>query len=172
MELKINTPEGYSFAGVSQMEDGEIIVTFSEKTDAPPKSWEEYCDKFPIEDDETYIDGSSSIESARFDGNTKRDERLDMNVLPDEASAKAVLALCRIVQLVKCYNRGWVPDWSDKEYKHVIRIGAESVYVEATQDEPAVMAFKTGELRDMFAECFMDLILETAPLCHCDGLAG
>ena len=87
-------------------------------TSALPNTWEEFCNMYPVKDDEWYISASSNI--IRM-SQGKRYTFYNCNILPSLQSAKAHLALMQLHQLRDCYRQGWVPDWSDgRKYKSCI----------------------------------------------------
>ena len=55
----------------------------------------------------------SSIRTPGF--TFERNVTEDKNLLPDRATAEAVLALCQLVQLRDAYNGDWVLNWDDEE---------------------------------------------------------
>lgn len=161
-ERVINAPEGCE---IEKMEiiDGAAVVTFREKKRKLPKSWEEFCEMFPIKEGESYIDEISVV--IERDDNLNRLSDCDKSCLPDRATAEAVLSLCQLIQLRDCYNGDWVPDWEDSEKKWVILFSKKSIekttctYVAASE-----LYFKSEELCDEFLKYFRPLIKKLKPL--------
>lgn len=163
--VSIIPPEGCE---VEKMEivDGFIVATFKPKERKLPKSLEEFCDKFPVKKGEAFIDEDDQIKE--FDYNFVGERSIyDTTILPDRATAEAVIALCQLIQLRNCYNGDWVPDWSDGgQIKYCICFdGTEnikknwfgiSIY--------SILYFKTEELRDEFLRNFRPLIEKLKPL--------
>ena len=87
-------------------------------------------------------------------------------MLPDRATAEAVLALCQLIQLRNAYNGDWVPDWEDDEEDKYIIYSYKSRCVEGIYQNTAVspLYFKTLELRDEFLRNFRPLIEKLKPL--------
>ena len=128
-----------------------------------PKTWEEFCQMHPVEKSEVVIDYYGEIRIGRAD--KFRDPRFDRTHLPNEKIAKAMRALCQLIQLRDFYNGDWLPDWKDKSYWKY------SIWVEANVPDrcmsdavSSVLTFKTEELRDQFLENFRDLIEIAKPL--------
>lgn len=148
-----------------ETQDGHIVVTFKEKERKLPKSWEEFCEMFPVEKKEFYIDDCSRVLD-RTDCEDERRRNNDKNLLPDRATAEAVLALCQLIRIRNAYNQGWLPDWSDdKQPKYIISFARgmiDSGVVFEISYSP--LYFKTKELRDEFLRCFRDLIEKLKPL--------
>lgn len=161
-EIKI--PSGCEVDKITT-EGGSVVITFKMKEQQYPKTWEEFCEMYPIKKGETNITPQSGIYIFKSES-TRREENCDRNVLPDLATAEAVLALCQLIQLRECYNQGWVPDWTERgETKHVIRFCGAEIFTSICArycDSP--LYFKTNELRDQFLGNFRGLIEKLKPL--------
>lgn len=166
-ERKITAPEGYEIEKV-ELIDGAAVVTFREKERKLPKSWEEFCEMFPIKAGECYIEVSSAITEyklTREQRTAQRRAKTDPNVLPDRATAEAVLALCQLILLRDCYNGDWVPDWgSGVENKYCIDFAYGDICTCINCVSPLLLYFKTEELRDEFLKYFRPLIEKLKPL--------
>ena len=161
-ERKITAPEGCEIEKV-EIVDGVAVVTFKEKERGLPKSWEEFCEMFPLKKGETFISFNGAVTVIQNDA--QRDKNEDKPMLPDRATAEAVLALCQLIQLRDCYNGDWVPDWTDcSEDKFVIDIYSEEIKDDVYGSAMALLYFKTEELRDEFLRYFHDLIEKLKPL--------
>lgn len=161
-ERKITAPEGCEIEKV-EITDGTAVVTFREKERKLPKSWEEFCETHPIIDGECYFDGISVINLAVEGYDRKKNS--DQNVLPDRATADAVLALCQLIQLRNCYNGDWVPDWQDNKIKYFIEFESKCIRTnEYYYRQSSPLYFKTEDLRDEFLENFRPLIKKLKPL--------
>lgn len=160
-ERKIEAPYGCEIEKV-EIVDGVAVVTFKEKDRKLPKTWEEFCEMFPIKIDGKYILGDSTINSAF---GHKRHREADKNVLPDLATAEAILALCQLIQLRNAYNGDWLPDWNNyKQDKHTIEFHGDEIFCDMVVRNTAILSFKTEDLRDQFLENFGDLIEKLKPL--------
>ena len=160
---KIAAPNGCEIENV-EIVDGVAVVTFREKERLLPKSWEEFCDMFPIKDGESYIQSTGEIEVYLYNRIISRYVK-DKNILPDRATAEAVLALCQLIQLRNCYNGDWMPDWGDDSRKYVIEFSEEKIetaYDMVLASTP--LFFKTAELCDEFLKNFRPLIEKLKPL--------
>jgi hypothetical protein len=123
-----------------------------------PKTWEEFCENNPIQDNEVFITNESEIVDADF-ASSNRNYVVDKNLLPSEEYAEAMLALCQLIQLRDCYNDGWEPDWNDgEEEKYVIIHFEKEIGFSTNFYESRVLTFKTRELREEFYNNFLDLI--------------
>lgn len=163
-ERKITAPKGCEIEKV-ELVDGVAVVTFREKKRKLPKSWEEFCRmNHETKVGESCIMTDSSIRTPGFTSQRFVDK--DKNLLPDRATAEAVLALCQLIQLRDAYNGDWVPDWKDKnEIEHIIQFDAEEIHCDTWLCVSASpLYFKTEELRDEFLRNFRPLIEKLKPL--------
>lgn len=162
-ETKITAPEGCEIEKV-EIVDGVAVVTFRDKKRELPKSWEEFCELFPKTKGEFYINANSSI--LKDVSEEERSETTDANLLPDCATAEAVLALFQLIQLRNCYNGDWIPNWKDQyEQKYTIEIEKCTLLEFQRQTYcSTILYFKSKELRDEFLKYFGDLIEKLKPL--------
>lgn len=159
--VSITPPQGCEVEKV-EVVDGVLTVTFKEEQERKlPKSWEEFCEMFPPTKTEYYIDKDCDILSLTSGARTDHNDR---NLLPDRATAEAVLALCQLIQLRNCYNGDWVPDWTDEERKYTIDFYEDEIWSGEFGDTTSILHFKTKELRDEFLRCFRPLIEKLKPL--------
>jgi len=163
-EIKIKVPEGME---IDKENSTFECIKFKPVKKELPKTWEEYCKTYPIREGESWISDFGKI--LHIDvlptPNTKRNCIVDRNLLPNEEYAKAMLALCQLIQLRDCYNDGWVPDWSnDINPKYCIIIFHNHILKSILSETSTILAFKTEELRDKFLNNFRDLIEIAKPL--------
>lgn len=146
--------------------DGVLTVMFKARERKRPKSWEEFCEMFPIKKGECSIGAHSDV--IEEENEFCRKPLRDRNVYPDRATAEAVLALCQLIQLRNCYNGDWVPDWKDlTEQKFVIEFTALSddfVTKKIKYQHASLLYFKSKELCDEFLRNFRPLIEKLKPL--------
>lgn len=162
-ERKIVAPEGCEIEKV-EIVDGVAVVTFREKERKLPKSWEEFCELFPKTEGEFYTNSNSSI--LKDVSEDERSKTTDANLLPDCATAEAVLALCQLIQLRNAYNGDWMPDWTDgDERKYVIEFFEGKINADYNVTLASTpLYFKTDELCDEFLRNFRPLIEKIKPL--------
>jgi len=128
-----------------------------EKEKKLPKTWEEFCIKNPTTQREYFIKTDSTLSPTNP---SYRDSIIDANVLPSREYAKAMLALCKLIQLRDCYNGDWKPDWSQRDWKYVLYFYQDRIVDQTTCYGNTVLSFKTADLRDTFYKNFKDLIEE------------
>lgn len=161
-EKKITAPEGCKIEKV-ELIDGVAVVTFREKERKLPKTWEEFCDMVPIYAGECYIQANSDIEE-RDENVSNRWLEGDRNLLPDRATAEAVLSLCQLIQLRNAYNGDWALDWKSNTDKYVIDFEEGEAVALEYDLATSLLYFKSRELRDEFLRNFRPLIEKLKPL--------
>lgn len=173
-ERKITAPEGCEIEKV-ELIDGVAVITFREKERKLPKSWEEFCKMFPIKDGECVINSSCVVaelnpsKELNYMGLMKEKRHVStLGILPDRATAEAILALCQLIQLRNCYNGDWVPEWkgySTNCRKYTIEFNGGEIETSRTESlSISPLYFKTAELRDEFLRYFRLLIEKLKPL--------
>lgn len=161
-ETKIYIPVGYGVEKTEIMDDA-LVVTFNQKKPQRPKSWKEFCEICKIKEGEAYITSVSDLDV--FEETKNQSATADRNVLPDCKTAKAMLALCQLIQLRECFNQRWKPNWSDdNECKYCIEFIEDEFVSCARYRYSTLLYFKSKELCDLFLEYFRDLIEELKPL--------
>ena len=162
-ERKIEAPDGCEIEKV-EIVDGVAVVTFKQKERKLPKSWEEFCEMCEFKEGECFISTSSEVVEYRTED--LRGEKTDRNLLPDRATAEAILALMQLIELRNCYNGDWVPDWKDcDEIKYSILFEEEKIVIgDIIIFAESMLFFKTEKLRNEFLHNFHDLIEKLKPL--------
>ena len=160
-EMKIIPPEGYE---VDEENSTFECIKFKPIEPQLPKTWEEFCETHPVKPGECYIGSGAYSDITKINHENIR-KALPMTMLPSLEDAKAMLALCQLIQLRDCYNNGWQPDWNNnKQYKWCINFCKQQVIKTEHSNISHVLAFKTSELRNKFLENFKDLIETAKPL--------
>ena len=157
MEIKsIVVPDGWECI----VKNG--IATFQEKkenTQNPPRTWEEFCENFPIQHGEAYIDyynnGSDPIIEISNSLGGKRNNRF---WLISREEAEAFIALMQLRQL----RKAWVGDWEITGQPYYCIIPSKTkITVLAGSSLLRSLSFPTKEMAEDFLNCFKDLC-ETA----------
>ena len=121
-----------------------------------PKTWGEFCEKYPINNEEVMLDAYSVI--IPLVANRKRCPSTDKNILPDYSAAKAHLALMQLHQLRNCY-RG---DIFSVYCYSIVRISPGHFMITRATDR--FLSFPTEEMAKEFLTNFKDLIEEAGDL--------
>lgn len=101
-EIKIQIPDDCEL-----IKDGDTYIV-KKKKQRSPRSWEEFCEKYPIREGEAIIDGNSSIMILHQEQDEiHREKELDKNCCTSKEEAEAFLALMQLRQL----RKAWVGDW-------------------------------------------------------------
>lgn len=124
----------------------------------PPRSWDEFCMKYPIKNGESYIATSSNIYSVHYDCK----ERYSKSWCTSKEEAEAFLALMQLRQL----RKAWVRDWEQPKGN-----SCAGIFYSMSEDKITVffdrfwsnitLSFPTKEMAKDFLSCFRDLC-ETA----------
>jgi hypothetical protein len=124
-----------------------------------PRSWEEFCKRYPIKKDESYINSEGKILSF-----TTKTARRDWNhICPSKQSAEAHLAMIQLEQLRNCWRQGWEPIW-DISHKWCIRLWGNELGVGIIAYTSRFLTFPTKEMAEEFLKCFRDLIEKAGDL--------
>lgn len=144
------------------------LQAFTEKELNPlPRSWEEFCEKHPIQDHEAFINftnGDITICKECAGSGLRiwmRKPEKDRCKCVSQKSAEAHLALIQLEQLRDCWRQGWKPTRGESYY--VIKIGfiGLDVYRFCTVE---FLSFPTYKMAKEFLECFRDLIEKAGDL--------
>ena len=117
--------------------------------DELPKTWEEFCENYPLKNGYFTLDGCV----IKYFANNDR----DINTLSSYKAAKAHLALIQLHQLRDCYRQGWVPDWNNTEEKFAISFVKNNFTIEIFIHISNFFSFPTEELAKEFLTNFKDL---------------
>ena len=151
-EIKIQIPDNCEL-----IKDGDTYIV-KEKKQKPPRSWEEFCKRYPVKKTEYCIKEPGYTLGAEANFETRK----CATWCTSEEEAKAFLALMQLRQLRKAWVGDWVPVkgsvyWGI--YNH-ITIGADVTNFSIWN--PA-LTFPTEKMADDFLSCFRDLC-ETAKI--------
>jgi hypothetical protein len=151
--LKISIPDGYEIdEALSTFEN----IVFKPTVVALPKTWKE------LNEIDGYFIHSGSGDSVGVIG--AKSVICNRNIFATKEQAEAYTALAQLSQLMKVYNDGWVPDWTDAAWKYVIYMVNNDININYFAGNSQFLSFKTKELRDEFLENFKDLIIIAKPL--------
>ena len=152
--IEIEVPEGKK----AIWKDGKVV--FEDIFPKLPETWEEFCELYPIKEEECYIDDCSVINEK----NGLRARTADQNVLPSREAAEAYLALMRLHQLRDCYRQGWVPDYKRLDYKYCICNDGNNYVIVQIVDRSRFLTFKSKEIAEKFLTNFEYLIEQAGDL--------
>lgn len=153
-EVKIQIPDNCEL-----IKNGDTYIV-KEKKQIPPKSWKEFCKRYPVQNDECFITPRSNIsfkEDYVCDSNRHDIEGKNWCVSMEEALA--FLALMQLRQLRKAWVGDWEPDGIKSHYAIIPKINSIDVgYYDSIFRN---LSFPTKEMANDFLNCFKDLC-ETA----------
>ena len=152
-EVKIQIPDNCEL-----IKNGDTYVV-KEKKQGPPRSWEEFCEKYIRTANEYFICEDSSIDQV-LNINIPRETECDKNICVSKEEAEAFLALMQLRQL----RKAWVGDWEQPSSRIYIAaiaydINDEKVVVVETGNYwgNMVLSFPSKEMAEDFFNCFEDL---------------
>lgn len=128
-----------------------------------PRTWEEFCEKYPIQDHEAFINftNSSIIICKECAGSGlgiwMRKPEKDRCKCVSQKSAEAHLAMIQLEQLRNCWWNGWEPIW-DVSQKYCIYLSSNEIQVRICTNVPRFLTFPTREIAEEFLKCFRSLI--------------
>ena len=152
-EVKIQIPDQCEL-----IKDGDTYIV-KEKKQGPPRSWEEFCKRFPLKNSEAYIDFDSTIDVTNC--KCSRDVSTSKNWCTSIEEAEAFLALMQLRQL----RKAWVGDWepSGDGYYAIVYDIRDELIVGSHEWLNKSLSFPTREMAEDFLDCFRDLC-ETAKI--------
>lgn len=166
--VSITPPQGCEVDKV-EVVDGLLTVTFKPQERKLPKSWEEFCEMFPDYTGEYFIEPNNIDKIGQVLDISEWGKRTEQNaeLLPDRATAEAVLALCQLIQLRNAYNGDWVPDWDFEEQEKLVItfVCCDEITITDSYNEAfSPLYFKNEELAKEFLRNFQTLIENLKPL--------
>lgn len=151
-EVKIQIPDNCELV----KDGGNYVVR--EKKQNPPRSWEEFCERYPLHENEVYFDENGKI---MLNLVAYRKKRYTPNWIINKQEAEAFLALMQLRQL----RKAWVEDWEqsiDRNYG-VIYVEDNELIVGINFSINRALSFPTAKMAEDFLSCFRDLC-ETAKI--------
>lgn len=158
LEITVDVPDGKK----AVWKDGKVV--FEDILHELPRSWDEFCDSYPLTSDECYINETCSIMPSFSDKEAKRARISGANWLPSKQAAEQHLVLMQLHQLRDCYRQGWLPDWKSREEKYCIGHYNDCYRVEYSETAPDFLAFQSEEIAEEFLRNFQDLIEQAGDL--------
>lgn len=132
-----------------------------------PKTWDEFCDTYPVTNNEAILSHNSVI--ITFDefpntSITERDPDVGRNFCTSLAEAEAFLAFIQLRQLRKAYVKDWEPDWDSNDPKYCIICDSNQFDVINFYHISSPLSFPTEVLANQFLTNFKDLLEVAKPL--------
>ena len=124
--------------------------------DDKPRSWEEYCNRNLIKDDEFYISGDCKVYPAKWN---KRDSRNDVNTMSKDL-CEAFIAYMKLIQL----RNAWVKDCDKTGCCFRILTEKDRIVRKTCMFCTRGLSFPTTAMADEFMNTFKDLLEVAKPL--------
>ena len=136
------------------------LQAFSEKELNPlPRSWEEFCEKYPVKKGECILESKDVITVVPCDCSN----RIYKNWFLSKKSVEAHLAMIQLEQLRNCWWNDWEPKY-DCGTKYIIKWDKDDLIVATSGRIRAFLIFPTREIAEEFLKCFRDLIEKAGDL--------
>lgn len=120
-----------------------------------PKTFEEFCDNYTINDNEAYFDSCGIIHHLV---RSYRSSVYDKSTCPSEKSAEAHLALIQLEQLRDCYRQGDIPDFTKAISKYCIAKINKRIDVVESSYTSYFLSFTKKEVAEEYLANFKPLI--------------
>lgn len=148
MEVKIQISNNCEL-----IKDGDTYIV-KEKKQNPPRSWEEFCEKYPLTDKEAFIDSYSNIKHPSYLSG-ERKALSGKNWCTSKEEGEAFLALMQLRQL----RKAWVGDYeiTDQPCYYCIIPNKTKITVLDSHYILRSLSFPTKEMAEDFLSCFKDL---------------
>lgn len=159
MEVKIQIPDNCEL-----IKDGNTYIV-KEKRQESPRSWDEFCKRYPITKQEYVIGEYGTINKITELDGTSRSPYSDTNVCTSRKEAEAFLALMQLRQL----RKAWVGDWKQPNSHpiiYVIKYDLDTNKVRLASGNfwgSCTLSFPDYKMAEDFLNCFRDLC-ETAKI--------
>ena len=160
MEVKIQIPDNCEL-----IKDGDTYIVKEKKNDKP-RSWEEFCENYPLTGKEYFINMDSIIKKNVYnaDAYINRSVKHGKNWINSKEEAEAFLVLMQLRQL----RKAWVGDWKQPKNKSIAAIvysidDDKIVVSHWTFWSNKILSFPTQLMAYDFLGCFKDLC-ETAKI--------
>lgn len=147
MEVKIQIPNSCEL-----IKDGDTYIV-KEKKQKLPRSWEEFCEKYPIRREEAFLATCGNVIYAGSLTGTKREGA--KNWCTSKEEAEAFLALMQLRQLRKTWVGDWKPEGIESHCAIMPKINSVDIgyYGSISRN----LSFPTKEMAEDFLSCFRDL---------------
>ena len=159
--VEIEVPDGKT----AVWKDGKIM--FEDVEPQLPKTWEEYCERTMIDENEVvifdgYLDRPTVIQKGFI--REPRNPFKHKKLLPSEEVARQFVALMQLYRLRDCYRQGWVPDWEDDSRKYRIMRKDKQYDITCYFSTPCFLSFPTHKLAEEFLTNFRNFIEQAGDL--------
>lgn len=140
-----------------------------------PQTWEEFCENYPLTDNDYFIGTGSGLTLIHKHGkvvNKERDVFYDRNLCVSKEECAAFIALMQLRQLYKVWIEVWEHenqkemhfDWAAFSYPCIGQQYYTQDFRVFASTSPRVFCFPNWELAEEFLNCFRDLFNIAKPL--------
>ena len=159
--VEIEVPDGKTVV----WKDGKIV--FEDAESQLPNTWEEYCEKIMIDENEVvifdgYLDRPTVIQKGFI--REPRNPIEHKNLLPSEEVARQFVALMQLYRLRDCYRQGWKPNLTVPKSMFAIFYMKGKYSVEEFISSSEFLSFQSKEIASKFLFNFRDIIQQVGDL--------
>lgn len=152
MEVKIQIPDNCEL-----IKNGDTYIV-REKKDNKPRSWGEFCEKYPLTGEEYFINMDSNIKKNTYNVDINRSTNQGKNWINSKEEAEAFLALMQLRQLRKAWIGNWDFETSAKKYAcNIVYVKNRGIVIENTLSVSHPLNFPDAQIAEDFLNCFKDL---------------
>jgi hypothetical protein len=137
-----------------------VFAFVGSKKESKPRSWEEY--RKQVCNTSCFSIGIVEKEGRVIE--TNREGCPQVNEVNTKEEAKAIVALCKLIQLRDAWWGDWKPDWTDMSCKFTVYCDKGILAKCVKYSYQSVFAFPSQKMCDEFLETFHDLLEEAKPL--------
>ena len=156
--IEVEVPDGKK----AVLKDNKIVFEDIEL----PKTWEEYCERTMIDENEAVIDNHLDVHTVIQKGfiREQRNPFKHKRLLPSEEVARQFVALMQLYRLRDYYRQGWEPDLSVPTSIFGIFYMKGKYTVEEFKSSSEFLTFQTREIANKFLFNFHELIEQAGDL--------
>ena len=120
-----------------------------------PRTWEEFCERYPVKKGESYI--MASTDSIFTTNENYSGKRLGKIWCTSKEEAEAFLALMQLRRLREAWVKDFKFNWERFNY-HVINRNIQGKLRISLVTSPTALSFPSREMAEDFFSCFKDLL--------------
>lgn len=156
--IEVEVPDGKK----AVLKDNKIVFEDIEL----PKTWEEYCERTMIDENEVVIDNHLDVPTVIQKGFIRepRNPFKHKRLLPSEEVARQFVALIQLYRLRDCYRQGWKPDLTVPTSMFAIFYIKGKYSVDEFISSSEFLSFQSKEIACKFLFNFHDLIEQAGDL--------
>lgn len=151
----IDIPEGYEIDfEATKKQEGLIVL----RKQCRPENWAELLKMYEGKESFWYDSSLDAVIKGEVE------DCIGLGEFMDKETARAFVALWKLLSYRKAWIGGWKPDWTNSDPKFTIIIGGDRIVVGENKIASRSMSFPTERMCKEFYESFKDLLEVAKPL--------